>query len=449
MIPVVGKYIIAGISLALAASNLSSNFLVWAAFLSCMIVFVFPLLVLGMVTPNLIKYAVGDLNENGKVVGMIEALTTIGSIIGTFLPTFVTIPNIGTSWNFIIFAFILFIICFAYFFFMKRKRIVYSLFGILFMVGSILGSRIGGIAFWNTNTIYEGESIYNYLRVEEDEEQIFLSTNVLFGVQSVKMKEDGLTGAYYDYALAANSMILNDDSDIDILILGLGTGTFAYQSELYYDNVHVDGVEIDEKIVSLAYKYFDLPEDVNVYINDGRSFMASCKKKYDIIMVDAYQDITIPFQMYSIEFFSLVHNQLKDGGVMVVNMNLYTSNPGGINDYLCGTIRNIFDCAYGVMANSNYELFATKGFDPKDVLGTEINHITNTELKRQLKSIYNNLEEVEASNYILTDDKAPVEKLGMAVLDDMIMDTLEEYRKELRGKNLMEIIKALMNGELF
>ena len=39
-------------------------------------------------------------------------------------------------------------------------------------------------------------------------------------------------------------------------------------------------------------------------------------------MVDAYQDITIPFQMSSVEFFALVKENLTDDGVMVVNMNM-------------------------------------------------------------------------------------------------------------------------------
>ena len=49
-IPVLGKYIILGIS-ALLIFSVSSNFLIWAAFATCMIIFVFPLFLLGTVTP--------------------------------------------------------------------------------------------------------------------------------------------------------------------------------------------------------------------------------------------------------------------------------------------------------------------------------------------------------------------------------------------------------------
>ena len=102
-IPLLGKYIIAGITGVLALI-VTKNFLVWAAFAACMILFVFPLLLLGTVTPSLVKYTVDSLDDSGKTVGILGALNTVGSIIGTFLPTFVTIPAVGTAVTFLIFA---------------------------------------------------------------------------------------------------------------------------------------------------------------------------------------------------------------------------------------------------------------------------------------------------------------------------------------------------------
>jgi len=454
LIPFFGKYIIAAVALLLAASSISNNFLVVAAFISCFLVFVFPLLVLGMVTPNLIKYAVGNLDENGKVVGTIEALNTIGSIIGTFLPTFVTIPFIGTSWTFLVFSIVLFAICLIYFYLKKHKRFFYSIITILVITFGIITTCLGSISFFSNTTIHEDESIYNYLRVEETSDSYILSTNVLFGVQSIKRKTDGLTYLYYDYAMAANWMASPENKHIDILILGLGTGTYAYQSEYYYGDCSIDGVEIDEKIVNLAYEYFSLPEDVNTYVFDGRSYLDCVDKKYDVILVDAYQDITIPFQMSSIEFFTKVKNHLNDHGVMVVNMNMYTSNEGGINDYLCGTINQVFDTVYGVKSGTNYEVFASNGFDTKESLENALTLMEekengNIELIYMLYKVYDNLEFIEKTDYILTDDKARVEMLGMSVLDDMIFEELDYYRNLLKGKSIKEIIDELLNGNLF
>ena len=252
LIPLLGKFVISGVAVVLALF-VTKNYLIWAALVSCILVFVFPLLVLGMVTPNLVKFAVSSLEESGRTVGIIEACNTVGSILGTFLPTFVTIPYIGTALTFVIFASLLYIVSITYFILRKKFIVRGSVIAAVALVLGILSMNIG-VAFWNGNILYEGVSIYNYLRVEEDDNSLILSTNVLFGVQSIKRKQGGLTGMYYDCALAAPAMAKNSpDDEISVCILGLGTGTFAMQCEKYFGVTDTDGVEIDRKIVKLAY----------------------------------------------------------------------------------------------------------------------------------------------------------------------------------------------------
>lgn len=120
LIPVVGKYIILGVS-GLLIFTVSNNFLILAAFAACMIIFVFPLFLLGTVTPSLAKYTVDSLEDNGKIVGTLGAFNTIGSIIGTFLPTFVTIPVVGTAVTFLIFSGVLLVLALIYFFQTGKK----------------------------------------------------------------------------------------------------------------------------------------------------------------------------------------------------------------------------------------------------------------------------------------------------------------------------------------
>lgn len=98
-----GKYVILLIS-GLLVLTINHNFLIIAAFLSCMVVFVFPLFLLGTVTPSLVKYTVDSLGDSGRIVGNLGAFNTIGSILGTFLPTFVTIPAVGTAVTFLLFS---------------------------------------------------------------------------------------------------------------------------------------------------------------------------------------------------------------------------------------------------------------------------------------------------------------------------------------------------------
>ena len=188
-IPVLGKYVIVGIS-GIMIFAVSSNLLIWAAFAACMAVFVFPLFLLGTVTPSLVKYTVDSLDHSGRTVGLLNASNTIGSIIGTFVPTFVTIPSVGTSATFLIFAGILLILCAAYFV-SERKRLLHVAVALLLAVLCAVFGATGSFAFWQDDIEYEGESVYNYLQVTEDEQEVILSTNVLFGVQSMLEKNGG------------------------------------------------------------------------------------------------------------------------------------------------------------------------------------------------------------------------------------------------------------------
>lgn len=357
LIPVVGKYIIVGISAVLIFS-VNNNFLILAAFVACMVIFVFPLFLLGTVTPSLVKYSVSNLDDNGKTVGTLGAFNTIGSIIGTFVPTFVTIPAVGTSITFLIFAGILLALSIVYFVMEKagKKKVIASVLIFAFCCGT---GYSDSFAFWENNLTYEGESVYNYLQVYENDERVALSTNVLFGVQSVYMKQDELTGMYYDYAMAAPLMLKDKPTDqMDVLILGMGTGTYATQCRKYFGDMNIEGVEIDEKITDLSRKCVFTTE----------------------VIVD-------------------------------------------------------------VAGSSNRELFASDDPDIGKNLTKHTGELTNANLKNMMQEVASNLTEYQKGNYILTDDQAPVELLGMQVIDELIKDEVQYYKdiyKERGIKGLME-----------
>lgn len=442
-IPLVGKYVILGVS-GLLILTVSSNFLVLAAFIACMVIFVFPLFLLGTVTPSLAKYTVGSLEDSGKIVGTLGAFNTIGSIIGTFLPTFVTIPAVGTSITFLIFSGVLLLLGLVYFFSKKERRGGCIAAAVLFGLCSIFGNS-DSFAFWEKDLVYEGESIYNYLQVKEDENSVILSTNVLFGVQSILKKDDSLTGMYYDYALAAPLMAERQASGQDVLILGMGTGTYAAQCRKYYGGISVEGVEIDQRITDLARQYFELPDEVGVTTYDGRAYLQAVDQKYDVIMVDAYQDITIPFQMSSVEFFTMVREHLKEDGVMVVNMNMQSGEEGSINEYLTDTIASVFDTVYtvNVIGSTNRELFASQNPQIAEVLAQNTETLSDPQLKGMMEHVGKTLELCDKGDLILTDDKAPVELLGMRVIDGIIRDEIGYYKAVFKEKGISGLLNAM------
>ena len=444
LIPVAGKYIVLGIS-ALLIFTVNNNFLIIAAFCACMVIFVFPLFLLGTVTPSLAKYSVSSLDDSGRTVGTLGAFNTIGSIIGPFVPTFVTIPAVGTSITFLIFAGILIVLSVIYFVSSRAgyKKIIIS--GVIFVSCCVFGHG-DSFAFWQKDLTYEGESIYNYLQVSEDDKQVSLSTNVLFGVQSVYMKDDTLTGLYYDYAMAAPLMVPDKNPDsMEVLILGMGTGTYATQCRKYFGNMNIEGVEIDEKITKLSRKYFALPDDINVTTYDGRAFLNASDRKYDVIMVDAYQDITIPFQMSSVEFFRLVKSHLNENGVMVVNMNMRGNDDGDINQYLADTISSVFGNVYTVEVDNstNRELFASDNNDMMGMLNDNISGIKDADLRFMMNKVRDNSIAYNAGKLIMTDDNAPVELLGMKVIDKIIRDEVAYYKEIFDENGVQGVIDAL------
>ena len=442
-IPVVGKYIVLGVS-ALLIFTVSTGYLVVAAFASCILLFVFPLFLLGTVTPALVKATVGSLDESGIVVGRLGACNTIGSILGTFLPTFVTIPAVGTSITFLIFSAILLII--ALIFFIREKGFCrQAITGILVFLLCLAFGRSDSFAFWEQDMTYEGESVYNYLQVREDERQVILSTNVLFGVQSVKMKDGGLTGMYYDYALAAPLMCAESDAP-SVLVLGNGTGTYAGQCRAYFPSCTVEGVEIDAAITDLAEKYFDFPADLPVIEYDGRAFLNTCSTEYDVILVDAYQDITIPFQMSSAEFFTLVKGHLKDGGILTVNLNMHNNQDGSINYWLCDTIKSVFPYVsiVDVPYSTNLVLFASEQKDPAGLLSENLENLPDGDLKTLMNRIAGSLSRYSSGNRILTDDKAPVEVLGMRMIDSLIEEELRYYKAIFASDGIQGLLNALL-----
>ena len=161
-------------------------------------------------------------------------------------------------------------------------------------------------------------------------------------------------------------------------------------------------------------------------------------------MVDAYQDITIPFQMSSVEFFTMVKEHLNENGVMVVNMNMHSNQEGNINEYLSDTIATVFDQVYTVDVNgsTNRELFASMNGNAIDTFTKSAQTLKDPELGSLMAQIQGSLLAYEKGNYLLTDDQAAVEVLGMQVIDELIQEEIGYYKDIFQTQG----IRGLLNN---
>ena len=140
-----------------------------------------------------------------------------------------------------------------------------------------------------------------------------------------------------------------------------------------------------------------------------------------------------------------MRDHLKEDGVMVVNMNMQSGEEGSINQYLTDTIAGVFDTVYtvNVTGSTNRELFASCNSRINEVLEENTGELSDPELKAMMERVSKNLQACGKGPHILTDDKAPVELLGMRVIDQMIRDEIGYYKEIFKEQGLEGLLNSV------
>ena len=197
--------------------------------------------------------------------------------------------------------------------------------------------------------IAETESAYNYIRVIELEDGThLLELNEGQATHSIYHPERLLTSGPWDYYLVAPYFAPGVvPSDLKrVLMIGLGAGTVPKQITQIYGPIEIVGVEIDPRIVEIGRQYFDMTEpNLEVVVQDGRYFLMTDDRKYDMIGTDAYQQPYIPFQMTTLEYFQHVRDRLTPNGVAVINVGR-TSTDFRLVHTIAGTMKSVFPNVY-------------------------------------------------------------------------------------------------------
>lgn len=389
--------------------------------------FAIPITLLGFVTPYAIRLRVSSVEGAGNTAGNIYALSTVGSIVGSFLPVIVLIPAVGTTWTFIVFSLSLLVLSAIGLLMMgSRKGAGMAAVGSVVLVLFSIAQANAQIKPAYTGTlIYEAESAYNYIQVLQKGDETLLALNEGHAIHSIYNPNTLLTGGPWDYFLLGPSFVSPDavDSVDRALILGLAGGTAARQITAAYPAVVIDGVEIDGVIADVGRKYFGLDQpNINVIIDDGRFYMRRTDQTYDIIGVDAYHQPYIPFQLTTVEFFREAEGQLTDDGVVVVNAGR-TETDFRLVDALASTLSEVF--TYVVMVDveryTNTMIFASNQPLSIETLGANIQGLADGEIAKSVGSaamVSGNFRVGPTGGLVFTDDHAPIEQ----VVDQMILD---------------------------
>jgi len=312
--------------------------------LGVLVLFSAPMTLLAMASPFAIRLAVTDVNQSGKVAGAIYAWSTLGSILGTFLPVLVLIPNIGTRQTFLLFSVVLQIVAIGGLFqYSRQKGLLYS--GLLMIILGLAFFTNAGPIRAGEGVIYETESQYNYIQVVQEGNDIILRLNEGQGVHSVYNPELDLVYGIWDYFLVVPyfNNVPYTPADLDnLLIIGSAAGTISKEFTKVHGPIPIDGVEIDPAISQAGRDFFAMHEPNLTTINqDGRYYLANIEKQYDMIAIDAYRPPYIPFHLTTTEFFQEVSDHLTEEGVVAINAGRLA------NDYslvvvLSSTMKAIF-----------------------------------------------------------------------------------------------------------
>jgi spermidine synthase len=282
------------------------------SFVAVLLLFAPPVVLLGIVSPFAIRLAVSSIETAGAVAGRLYALSTAGSLLGTFLSALVLIPALGTQRTFIVIAALL-------------AASSCLLLGARYLV--VVGAMVAlaavppGAVKAEAGLLHEETSYHQYIQVvERADGRRLLSLNEGVAVHSVWRPDSVLTGGVWDAFLALPPLL--DHPLARVAILGNAAGTTARALGVYYSEAYIDGVELDPAVSRVGRRYFAMDENprLTVHDADARPFLRSTDRLYDLIVVDAYRQPYVPFYLATREFFRLVREHLAPGGIVALNV---------------------------------------------------------------------------------------------------------------------------------
>jgi len=119
-----------------------------------------------------------------------------------------------------------------------------------------------------------------------------------------------------------------------ILVLGVAGGSVikTLVDEIHFDG-KITGVEIDKAIIKIANEYFHLDQiqNLEIVIDDAFEFVLKTKDKYDLIIIDIFQDVRMPNFLFEKFFIDRICYLLKSKGFILFNTMLLNEKQKQLN----------------------------------------------------------------------------------------------------------------------
>ncbi|OVE73359.1 hypothetical protein BVX93_01890 [bacterium B13(2017)] len=281
----------------------------------CLFLCMIPASLLGMIFPLTLSIEPDEQNSNkinGKYIGYLYAVNTLACLLGALITTYCIIKNFGTFNSFVLTGFIAFV---PVFLFNKKKNFI-IFFALLINLSVLL---IPFIYKNSHNTIIKDEDEYGQFKIIEIKKELYK----VFNNCTELVFTYGAERTQYVQEMHAHFPMLYSKKPEKILNIGTGYGITTGAFSLYDDVKEIDTIEIIPMMIKHAsffkkqnYSYFDNPK-VNIYIADGRQYLAKTKKKYDVISINV-SDPYLPgsSSLFSREFYIKVKSRLTEKGIV-------------------------------------------------------------------------------------------------------------------------------------
>ena len=324
-------------------------------------------MVFGTVPPVITKLKMNDLCTAGKTSGRLQAVSTLGSIFGTFLGGFLLVPYFGCRTILVVMA------------------MVIALTGTLLGRGEKDLLRILLVVFTSCALVYVFSTMQydNEKAVREGEMGAFVEYDTQYSRVVILNGQDGKDAVRYmivgdgcesatflaedkkyelaiDYTKNYDLMHQANISVRDVLMIGGGGYAYPKYCVSHYPDIFMDVVEIDPMVTDLAKEYFFLDDALeqfntkdcirlNLINGDGKVYVNTTIKQYDAICNDAFTGTTPVKSLATIETVRQIHAMLRPGGVYLSNVIGSAEGPG--SGFLVAevyTVGQVFPYVYAV-----------------------------------------------------------------------------------------------------
>lgn len=292
----------------------------YGVLLATTVLFFLPSILLGTVSPYLIRLASKSVETAGRTSGSIYAVSTVGSIVGALGCGFFLLPRWGVNTvltQTVIATFFAATLCFIAGVRLTTRRAGRIYTGLVLLLALLAAS----LCF--AKVIYRRDSLYHRIIVEDVDNIRYLRFDASYQSAMDLKDPDRAVFAYTDYLHLC--MLFKPDAK-KVLFIGLGGATTQKKFHKHYPQMIIHTAEIDPAVKEVAEKFFNFREDerMKVFIEDGRVYLRKTRERYDVIILDAYYgsryEVTLPFHLVTREFWWLAMSRLTDDGVLVFNL---------------------------------------------------------------------------------------------------------------------------------